>query len=358
MLTSEAIKKYATETLKVDKVGIANIERFKDAPPDMSPLNIMPQAKSVIVFIQRIIRGCSRGIDEGTHWGSYQMFGYNGLGRMIGKSSYKLGRFVEKHGYEAVPVSSSATIREFGPRGKSPKPGKPPREVTLQFRIAAVLAGLGEIGWSKVFLTEEFGPRQRIGIMLTDAELEPDPIVTGKLCDKCKRCVKECPGGSISKDKAISIEVEGHKIEWGDIDLGKCKLTHFGLNRKTSPFLVKHFPGLYIPIEDQEVTWLEAWHMGFAMFSKVPTYEALSHHCKSPVPICGARGCIIGCLKHLEKKDKLKNKFNDQKVFSEKEPWELPKKPPRMNHHGFVYDPQYQTSEDGSDAFAPPQDWY
>jgi ferredoxin len=355
MLTSESIKKHAKDVLKIDAIGIANIERFKDAPPDMSPFNIMPQAKSAIVFAQRILRGCYRGIDEGTHWPSYQAFGYAGLNGLIGKSCYRLGCFIERQGFEAVPVPTSASLREFGPRGASPKPGMPPREITMQLRIAAALAGIGEIGWSKVFMTEEFGPRQRLGMLLTDAVLEPDPIVVGKLCDRCKRCVKECPGGAIPKDKKVAIEVEGKKMEWADIDLGKCKLTHFGLNKKSSPHLAKYFPGLYLPIGEQEVTWLEAWNLGYGIFPKVPTYNAMHEH---PIPICGARGCIVGCMKHLEKKGVVKNQFKVKKVFSDKTPWELPERPPHVEHHGFVYDPQYQTSEDGKNKFAPPQDWY
>ncbi len=355
MLTSESIKKFAKEVLKVDKVGIANIERFKDAPPDMSPFNIMPEAKSAIVFVQRILRGCYRGIEEGTHWPSYQAFGYSGLNGLIAKTCYRIGRFVENNGYEAVPVPTSASLREFGPRGPSPKPGMPPREITMNIRIAATLAGIGEIGWSKVFMTEEFGPRQRIGVILTDAKLDPDPIVTGKLCDKCKACVRECPGCALPKDKSVSIEVEGHKIEWCDIDLGKCKLTHFGLNRRSSPHFVKHFPGVHLPIEEQEVTWLEAWNLGWGIFPKIPTYKAMSEH---PLPICGARGCIVGCMKHLEKKGTVKNKFKAAKVFSEKKPWELPERPPHVEHHGFVYDPKYRPAGYGSNKFAPPQDWY
>ena len=242
MLTSEAIKKFATETLRVDKVGIANIERFKDAPPDMSPFNIMPRAKSAVVFVNRILRGCYRGIDEGTHWPSYQAFGYAGLNHINSKSAYRIGRFIESFGNEAVPISSSATLREFGPRGPNPTPGKPPREITMQIRIAATLAGLGEIGWSKVFMTEEFGPRQRIGVILTDAELEPDPMVIGKLCDRCKRCVKECPGGAIPKDKSVSIEVEGQKIEWADIDLGQMQTHAFRAEPQVVPAFCQAFP--------------------------------------------------------------------------------------------------------------------
>ena len=58
--------------------------------------------------------------------------------------------------------------------------------------------GLGEIGWSKVFIHPVFGPRVRIGNILTDAELEPDPILEpGTLCKRCMKCVKDCPGCAI-----------------------------------------------------------------------------------------------------------------------------------------------------------------
>ncbi len=336
MLTSERIKRFALEKVKVDKVGIANIERFEHAPPDMHPKNIMPRAKSVIVLLKRVPRGTYRGIDEGTHWPSYTIFGYSGVAQMLGKSAYKLARFVESYGHEAVPVAPIATSREWGPRGPRPAPDRPRREVTLHFRIAATLAGLGEIGWSKVFLTEEFGPRQRIGILLTDAELDPDPIQVGRLCDQCKQCVAECPAGAVSQDRAVCIEVEGHKIEWNDLDLGKCKLTHFGLNRRTSPFLAKRFPGLYLPIQGQEVRWKEAWDLGWAMFPAIPTYKTLARH---PIAICGARGCVIGCMKHMEEQGIVKNTFHAKKVFSDSKPWALPDRPAHVEHKGFVYDP-------------------
>ncbi len=354
MLTSQSLKEFAA-SLGVDKVAVANIERFKDAPPDLDPLNMMPRAKSVVTFAQRIIRGCYRGIDEGTHWPSYQVFGYSGLNGLIGKTVYRLSRFIESHGYEAMCAPTSASLREFGPRGPSPAPGKPPREITMSSRIACVMAGLGEMGWSKVFLTEEFGPRQRVGVILTEAELEPDPIRVNKICDRCKLCCKECPGDALPRDKSVAIDAEGQEVRWSDIDLGKCKLTHFGLNRKTAPHFVKRFPGVYMPIAEQEVTWLEAWDLGYAIFPKVPTYKALSQH---PVPICGARGCIVACMKHLEKKGVVKNKFKGTPVFSEKKPWALPERPEHVEHHGFVYNPQFGTKDDGSGKATPPSDWY
>lgn len=334
MLTSQKLKQFAVEKVHVDALGVANVERFKDAPPDMNPLTVMPSCRSVVVIIKRILRGSYRGIDEGTHWPSYSTFCYAGLNGMLDRATYKIARFIEKHGVEAMSGLAGASLREWG--GPRATPDKPMRQVTIQLRIAAVLAGLGEIGWSKVFMTREFGPRQRIKILLTDAELEPDPIKIGKLCDKCKRCVVECPGGAIPKTKAVSIEVEGKKIEWADIDLGKCKLTHMGLNRKTAPFLVKRYPGFYLPVGQQEVTWKEAWDLGWAICPSVPTYSALSQFGHIGA-FCGARGCIIGCMKHLEKLGKLDNKFHTKPVFSEEKPWSLPEKPPHVDHHGFIY---------------------
>ena len=44
------IKRYALDVLRADLVGIANIERFVNAPLRMSPQGLMPSAKSVIVM--------------------------------------------------------------------------------------------------------------------------------------------------------------------------------------------------------------------------------------------------------------------------------------------------------------------
>ncbi len=354
MLTSSALKDFALNVAKVDKIGVANIERFKDAPKDMNPLQIMPRARSVIVFANRIPRGCYRGIDEGTHWPSYSIFGYARLSGRLAAAGYKISRFIEDHGYEAALPGMGATSLEWGPRGPAPAPGRPVRNVSVHLRIAATLAGLGEIGWSKVFLTEEFGPRQRLNAIITEAELEPDPMRVGHLCDRCKRCVAECPAGAIPDDKSVSIEVEGHKIEWADIDLGKCKLTHFGLNRKNGQFLAKQYPGLYLPIGEQAVTWREAWDLGWAVFPSVPYFDVMS---RLGVPaLCGARGCIIGCMKHMERTERVENTFRTKPVFSTQRPWSLPDKPPAASHKGFIYDPDDSTARP-TDA-DPGSTWY
>ncbi|MCD4670919.1 MAG: hypothetical protein K8S14_10795, partial [Actinomycetia bacterium] len=64
----------------------------------------------------------------------------------------------------------------------------------LSSRYAAVLAGLGQMGWSGCVITPEFGLRQRFVAIVTDVPLEPTPLYDGNpLCKKCFRCVDACP---------------------------------------------------------------------------------------------------------------------------------------------------------------------
>ena len=72
-----------------------------------------------------------------------------------------------------------------------------PPDVVCSVRVIAAGCGLGEIGFSKVFLTKKFGPRVRLGLIFTDCELEPDPILdTGQICLHCGACDRGLPGRS------------------------------------------------------------------------------------------------------------------------------------------------------------------
>lgn len=65
----------------------------------------------------------------------------------------------------------------------------------------AVAAGLGIMGRNGLVITPEFGPRQRWGIISTDAEI-PAPIKKDlksleDFCKECGACVRGCKGGAI-----------------------------------------------------------------------------------------------------------------------------------------------------------------
>src|SRR3989339_2119370 len=103
-LTSQKLKQFVLEAGYAD-IGIANIERFENAPRMMHPKNIFPDCKSVISIILPIPRSVYRGVTEGTHWANYTFFGYKQL-NMIFRTliTYETACFIEDNGYEAVPV--------------------------------------------------------------------------------------------------------------------------------------------------------------------------------------------------------------------------------------------------------------
>jgi len=225
-MKKEELKRYAKK-VHADLVGIASIERFEGVDKQHHPASIFPEVKSVIVVGKRVTRGAIRGIEEGTQFSSYSIYGYNWLNdRFLAMITFKLSEFLEDNGYEAIPLPEIPS--EIPPMGVPVKKRKPAPNVVIDINDAAVRAGLGEIGYCGIFLTPEFGPRQRFQIILTDAEIEPDSIRKENICDLCKECVKICPLGAIGK-KEKEIEICGKKMIIADIDYEKCKICKNGV---------------------------------------------------------------------------------------------------------------------------------
>jgi len=124
MISREEIKKFA-KISGADIFGIANIERFSDLPPERNPLSIFPETKSVIVVGRRIVRGAIRGVEEGTNFMNYQVYGYNWLeNRFLALTTYKIASFIENKGWEAVPLPNLPP--EIPPMGISVRENQPP----------------------------------------------------------------------------------------------------------------------------------------------------------------------------------------------------------------------------------------
>jgi ferredoxin len=297
-------------------IGIANIERFDNAPQRMHPKNIFPDCKSVISIIQPIPRGTYRGITEGTHWSNYTYYSYNKLNTLFRPMvTYPLACMIEDYGYEATPVYPGVPERK-DLRSKA-VPGRPAPDININVRIAGVACGLGEMGWSKVFIHPKYGPRVRLGTILTDAELEPDPLIKpGTLCKRCMKCVRDCPGGAIPKPgerPPIKIKIDDQVYEWGDVHMGRCTATHHGLNREASPFLAKACPGFDFDVRNSNISEETAYKMAYTLAKgkwipsqEFPTEEfnqyynqIISH--TGYYAICGAKGCIRACVDFQEK---------------------------------------------------------
>jgi len=313
MLTAAEVKKTA-KALGADAVGIGNIERWEGAPIQMDPRQIMPEAKSVIAMAFRVMRGSLRGIEEGTFFSNYSSMGYGGLTYLyMPLVVINLSKFIEDEGYEALPMGHQSDWRAIGndgvpgPGRRAVEEGRAVPDVMVHLRIAGFLSGLGEIGYSKVFLTPQFGQRQRLGIVITEAELEPDPIYDGpRLCDRCMACVRECPGNAIPKDKTVKVTLAGREVEWADLDLEGCNVAFRGAREVEGP----DEPDDYIPPRgDRKFTPAEWSPFRYKPNNLYRTGQA----------ICGGRGCMRACMIGLEKRGVLENKFKSP--FRRRKPW-------------------------------------
>ena len=325
-LTKQQVVDFA-KSQGINLVGVANIERFKDAPPRMRPASILPEAKSVIVLVRQILRGNWRGIEEGTHWPAYTYFGYHGLlnSFFIPVGVYETTCFIEDHGWEAVPYYPG--VPEGQPPDPPLRPGAVAPNVHLAIRIAGVAAGVGEIGWSKVFLTKEFGPRQRLAAIITDLELEPDPLLEPcTLCTRCMNCLKGCPSDAIphvKENKRVKIKIEDKEYEWADVDMGRCTLSYHGGDPRVSPFLHKTFPGYNFDVSQQHVSEDDAyklcWPLSLGTWRRTPndpSGQLVEGHSQiarwgsaGSYGIGGSRGCMRSCSHYMESHDKCIRKY-------------------------------------------------
>jgi len=325
-LSKERLKEFALSR-GLDLFGVANIERFDGAPERMHPANIFPEARSVIVVGRRIVRGCWRGIEEGTYWPNYTHFGYHGLLNtlFLPQPLYETACYIEDHGHEAVPYYPG--VPESQPDAPALRSGGVPPEVHLAIRIAAVAAGLGEMGWSKVFLTRRFGPRQRLAAILTDLELEPDPLVEpNSICPLDMACVEGCPGAipHVREGRFVELRIENVTYRWADVDMRRCTLIYHGGDPRVSPFIPKALPGYEFDVMRQnlseEAAYKFCWPMAHGRWRATPEDPSgyiIEGHAylvrwggAGSYGVGASRGCMRSCFDFLERSGRIEQTFH------------------------------------------------
>lgn len=113
---------------------------------------------------------------------------YRSVNAFIDALLLKAGLFLQKRGYRYITVAASQSINKDGWNYTG----------RYSHKKAAVLAGLGTIGKSSMFLHKDFGTRARLGTLFTDAPFDVSDVGPVDLCKNCDRCVKACPAGAIS----------------------------------------------------------------------------------------------------------------------------------------------------------------
>jgi len=218
---TQAFREFAAEK-RADLLGVAPIERFEAVPAEHHPRSIFPEVRSVVAVGKRIPRGALRGVEEGTQFDVYSMYGRTWLtDRMLALTTISLATFLEDRRCEAVPLQDLPP--QVPPSGVAVKPDLPPPNVMVDVKDAAVRAGLGQIGYCGELLTPQFGPRQRLQLIMTDAELAPTPVCEESVCDQCHACAATCPLDAFRPGQDRSVEVCGQTMTVADIDYGACR---------------------------------------------------------------------------------------------------------------------------------------
>lgn len=207
-------------------VGVASVDRFdpvapfNDEPPaGHHPRDFVPDAESVISFAMPILDPvmdapaalADKDLEMIPPDVKYEYLDdfYNEVGHVV--HDYMLefigqvvGQFLSKEGYKTMffpttglhptPHEKEMTDREIWEDSDQ----YAPFNYTFgpfSHRHAATRAGLGEFGFNNLVLTEEFGPRQRFNSIVTEAPLEPDPLISEPIClrEECNfLCQEAC----------------------------------------------------------------------------------------------------------------------------------------------------------------------
>lgn len=192
---SEELKRAVLErcrNMEIPLVGVASVDRWSDPPfepwmpKEFYPQSIYPEARSVIVIGLPVTLPVLE-----TSPSNYYRELYTTVNNLLDQYTYRLANYLTGRGHPSVFV---------------PRDGYGNIKVLLEnpvasfsHRHAALLAGLGNFGVNNMLLTPEYGPRVRLGSVLTTADLPPDPIMETPLCTRCMRCVTMCPSKALGK---------------------------------------------------------------------------------------------------------------------------------------------------------------
>ena len=191
MINKEEIKDLVMR-FGADLFGVASRERFDDAPEGFHPCDIYSQTRSVIVFAIRI-PGESLFADNPvpyTHVNALAM-------QKVDLMTFDISVELERAGVKTVIIPTDDPYLHWDEKMHH-------GQGILSLRHAGYLAGLGRLGRNNLLINKQYGNMIQIGALLTDLELEPDPLADYEVCPThCRICLENCPAQALTGDAVI-----------------------------------------------------------------------------------------------------------------------------------------------------------
>jgi epoxyqueuosine reductase QueG len=247
---SGELKAYLLEK-GADLVSLGSIERLEGTPELHHPRRYLPDTRSIVSIGLRIneavcdmIARCTWKGEDPPSYNSFQLFSLAIINPQLDEIAYHGAKFLEARGYKAYPFPANM------PHVLKPSPGYPGGVADVSHKHIAVACGVGQIGWHTLLLTPQFGTRQKLTSIATNAPLVPDPMIEGKLCDpeRCGfLCARSCPTDAIPHEieKKVSIKIGDQPVEYCEIVGWRCRWGCSGMLKCTGGYRD-------IPMPDQE----------------------------------------------------------------------------------------------------------
>lgn len=183
------------EMLKENGVCDVGFCKVPDGPEGL------PYAVSIVAALSDAV------VDEIENAPTFSYFHhYRTVNTFIDQMLLKTGMLLQRNGYKYIPIAASQSVRTGEKRT---------HEGRYSHKKAAVLAGLGTVGKSTLFIHKKLGPRVRLGTLFTDCPLSETEETAVSLCGGCNLCADACPAHAI---KGVSWQAGIERGELFDAD--------------------------------------------------------------------------------------------------------------------------------------------
>jgi len=124
-------------------VGVAPIERMKNAPPELQPKRLLPEANSLISMAYRINQGVQQAHLRGLSPMSFSRFAGLEPKSRLDDMALDLANFIEDLGYISLPIPANQYYDQEKGLGE------------ISHRHAAMAAGIGRLGRGGFLVTPQ-----------------------------------------------------------------------------------------------------------------------------------------------------------------------------------------------------------
>jgi len=179
------------ESIETDIFGVVHLEEIDLTELQTRARTLLSDARAVVILGQELMPEVIHHLNSRVLVGEMAMRDVyephtNLVNGRLNWQGYRLVKHLHESGYRGLPLAGGPFDGRF-------------LEGAISYPALAQAAGLGYRGWHSMLITPEYGPRLRLGAVVTNALLPATHAeLEASYCVKCGgACAKVCPSGAI-----------------------------------------------------------------------------------------------------------------------------------------------------------------